>query len=797
MSISKVNISNDEIHQLVGSPRYAICSTEASTAAKVATIDDSSGNFTLEKGARICVKFTSANSVASPTLNVAGTGAKAIYWNGGALASSQYWQAGAVLDFVYNGTQWDLVGVAKDNNTDAKVTNTLNTTTKAYITGTTSSTTNTGTQIFDTGVYLDTTAGRLGATSATIGGATIAKGASANIIGTTKQATTVSNQLVLQQGAVFSGTAANAGLVTRGICGVSTPDNDGACNKENLYINYDSTNDYNSGRQLILQAGTAGAHYGNNLYQYAAARGDAVKGWVEAQKYVKENNSNYKNQNAFSNVVVGDTTVAADSATDTLTFVAGDNVTLTPDATNDKITIAAKVPVATSTALGGVKSGTDITVDSNGNVSVKDDSHNHIISNVDNLQSTLDAKQAKLTGTAGQVVGFDANGNAVAQNGIHTTVITIPAGRMHGDINGDGKINAIDVDLLNKYVSYGQELTDIQIECAEVNGTSPVDVGDLTIIQQFSSGFRKAADLGGEITGNWSINPNYSTEDAQFYTDIAIEGMNANCSASVIVKGQIENHLFPKVECVQGALRIYAKLCPINSLSAYVTWINEDGVSVITSEAIEEKSDIFIANFDITLFKELEDAYNAGKVVKCIQDDVLWDLIGYEYNTFIFTNRHVVPSFNFETFKFDFSSGVTLYDGMAICDSSGWSLIGTTGKLKYFPSSHSSEHASGGSDPITPDMIGAASPPTITTVTLSVSNWDSTAKTQTVTVTGILADETKQLIQVMPAPASMTAVTAAGAYCSAQGANSLTFTCSTVPTENLVFNISFQDANYV
>lgn len=47
------------------------------------------------------------------------------------------------------------------------------------------------------------------------------------------------------------------------------------------------------------------------------------------------------NQNAFSNVKVGSTTVAADSKTDTLELVAGSNVTLTPDTTNDKVTIAA------------------------------------------------------------------------------------------------------------------------------------------------------------------------------------------------------------------------------------------------------------------------------------------------------------------------------------------------------------------------------------------------------------------------------------------------------------------------
>lgn len=48
--------------------------------------------------------------------------------------------------------------------------------------------------------------------------------------------------------------------------------------------------------------------------------------------------------------------------------------------------------VATSSTLGLVKSGTDITVDSSGNVSVNDDSHNHTINNVDGLQTALDEK---------------------------------------------------------------------------------------------------------------------------------------------------------------------------------------------------------------------------------------------------------------------------------------------------------------------------------------------------------------------------------------------------------------------
>lgn len=52
-----------------------------------------------------------------------------------------------------------------------------------------------------------------------------------------------------------------------------------------------------------------------------------------------------QNQNTFSNVKVGSTTISADTKTDTLELIAGSNVTLTPDATNDKVTIAVTLPI--------------------------------------------------------------------------------------------------------------------------------------------------------------------------------------------------------------------------------------------------------------------------------------------------------------------------------------------------------------------------------------------------------------------------------------------------------------------
>ena len=64
------------------------------------------------------------------------------------------------------------------------------------------------------------------------------------------------------------------------------------------------------------------------------------------------------NQNAFSKIVISTTTIEADTKTDTLTLIAGSNITLTPDATNDKVTIAATDTTYSGTSPISVSNGT-------------------------------------------------------------------------------------------------------------------------------------------------------------------------------------------------------------------------------------------------------------------------------------------------------------------------------------------------------------------------------------------------------------------------------------------------------
>lgn len=78
-----------------------------------------------------------------------------------------------------------------------------------------------------------------------------------------------------------------------------------------------------------------------------------------------------------------------------------------------------------------------------------------------------------------------------------------------------------------------------------------------------------------------------------------------------------------------------------------------------------------------------------------------------------------------------------------------------------------------------------ADKPKRVSVTLTASGWNSSAKTQTVTVSGVLADESAQVIQPIPAIASQSAYNAAGILATGQAENSITFTATTVPTADL------------
>lgn len=87
-------------------------------------------------------------------------------------------------------------------------------------------------------------------------------------------------------------------------------------------------------------------------------------------------------------------------------------------------------------------------------------------------------------------------------------------------------------------------------------------------------------------------------------------------------------------------------------------------------------------------------------------------------------------------------------------------------------------------------------PLNMTIRTLSKSGWNA-QNMQSVTVNGILADDTKQFIQATPVGSSMAIAMNYGVLCSSQSENTLTFACTEVPTDDVVFCITWQFVNYI
>lgn len=84
----------------IGSNLYGICSTEASTVAKVVSMPDFD---VLVEGVTIHVFFQYANTASNPTLQVGSTEAKPIKYNG-LLDGS--WEAGGFISFTYYNGAW-------------------------------------------------------------------------------------------------------------------------------------------------------------------------------------------------------------------------------------------------------------------------------------------------------------------------------------------------------------------------------------------------------------------------------------------------------------------------------------------------------------------------------------------------------------------------------------------------------------------------------------------------------------------------------------------------------------------
>lgn len=91
-----VRLSNPDAAQI------GECTTAAGTLAKTV----SATNFLLFPGCQFRVKFTNATTVDNPSLNIGGTGAYPIIYDGSAAGANNSWEAGETVLVYFDGTNW-------------------------------------------------------------------------------------------------------------------------------------------------------------------------------------------------------------------------------------------------------------------------------------------------------------------------------------------------------------------------------------------------------------------------------------------------------------------------------------------------------------------------------------------------------------------------------------------------------------------------------------------------------------------------------------------------------------------
>ena len=196
------------------------------------------------------------------------------------------------------------------------------------------------------------------------------------------------------------------------------------------------------------------------------------------------------------------------------------------------------------------------------------------------------AEGKTFTSTAGlKVTGTAKSGNS---SSAITATITLPVGRMRGDIDGDGEITDTDVQMIRACIEDPENVTldENQLLAADLNGDGEVSVSDLSWLRGIVLGSRWIATAGAEITGNWINNPDapigivtkgtIPVNQWQFYTDISVSGAVAGSAITFSCSDSFSSKI-EKIACLEdGKVRVYVTLCPISEVSCTLT-ITEGG----------------------------------------------------------------------------------------------------------------------------------------------------------------------------------------------------------------------------
>ena len=315
-----------------------------------------------------------------------------------------------------------------------------------------------------------------------------------------------------------------------------------------------------------------------------------------------------------------------------------------------------------------------------------------------NIRNTGDTR--RVYGLTAPTIGSDAANKDYVDGAVFDTEITIPAGRMLGDVNGDGFIDDKDSTLINLSTHQSDAVTDpLAQQCCDINQDGIVNMIDATLARNVGQGNRKYGKQP-DLLGVWTVNPNYETEEAQYYTDIGVKGLKGiDESITVYIDNAEDYKIMVRGDIpVEDTVRIYAKRCPIAPIKCLVRVFRSAFNEAVPFQFVyigklEDISNDFVVNVTKVEDDYYETDYSSQTIKKMVEqgkNPVLY-YDGYKY--FLTGIAGTIATFS----RIYTSSGARAMIADQFCiqntivDYTGFEVIARMDDIKkYFPQKYTS-----------------------------------------------------------------------------------------------------------
>lgn len=185
--------------------------------------------------------------------------------------------------------------------------------------------------------------------------------------------------------------------------------------------------------------------------------------------------------------------------------------------------------------------------------------------------------------TNGLIVDIDCEKQIISQRMQNSAAVTIPRGRMRGDVNGDGRITKEDADIAQKLsVGTGPITDELAKLAADMDCDGVISASDALAILN-SVGVGPYTDILGNWTSPSNTESNVRTKtetsvDIYYHIDVKVTGIKKN--NDVVIYTSASDYISADV-IEDGVIRFWCSTLPANDLIAEIRFGGNGGKTTV------------------------------------------------------------------------------------------------------------------------------------------------------------------------------------------------------------------------